>query len=212
VLAGDLEPPYDSGMRRHASAIGLALVLLACDGGGGGGSAGGGAGGGAGSGGSGGSAGGAGGAPGGAGGAGGTAGGAGGGSGGSATGGGGSGGSLPPCNGNTCDLVFSGTGYGMYDGKTFYFGVIQQGQMGLVAQGSLVIANGTVSGSLPGALTKGLAYNLHYFVDLNDDGACDANPTDVVWRVTGSTIQDHWVLDLSFGMSGLSNLGCGGFP
>lgn len=126
---------------------------------------------------------------------------------------GGSGGGVTqlPCDGATCDLTLSGTGFGLHDGKTLYWGIVPQGGMGLDYDASVVIAGGAFSSTGVGALTKGSSYFVHYFVDKNENQTCEATPEDDVWRVSLPNVQSHIELDVLFA-SAMSNLGCGGFP
>jgi hypothetical protein len=140
-----------------------------------------------------------------------------GGSGGTGVGGeggaGGSGGSVTqlPCDGATCDLTLSGTGFGVHDGKTLYWGIVPQGAMGLDYDASVSIEGGAFSSTGTGVLAKGSSYFVHYFVDKNENQTCEATPEDDVWRIPLSNVQTHIELDVLFA-SAMSNLGCGGFP
>lgn len=141
-----------------------------------------------------------------------------GGSGGTATGSGGAGGTASmgtfmgmACNGNTCDLTLVGQGFSAHDGMTIHAGIVPQGsQDGFTWQSSAVVAGGSFMMDAPGALTKGTPYNLHYYVDINGNGSCDATPTDHVWRISLLPIQEHLTATLVHDTN-FVNLGCGNF-
>jgi hypothetical protein len=136
-----------------------------------------------------------------------------GGAGGAAGGTGGTGGMVTvlPCSAAACDVTLSGTGFAVHDGKTLYWGLVEQGQAGLVYETSEVIAGGAFSSTGVAVVEKGKSYFLNYFVDKNGNQACDITPEDDVWRISLSNVQGSIELDVSFA-SGMSNLGCGGFP
>jgi hypothetical protein len=116
-----------------------------------------------------------------------------------------------PCNGQTCDLTFRGSGFGAFDGKTVHFGLVVQGQMGLDYESSVVIAGGSFSTMNAGVLDKGTSYFLNYYVDVNDNQACEQNPTDLVARLPLGPIQEHLDVEVT-AETNPSNLGCAGFP
>lgn len=142
----------------------------------------------------------------------------GGGAGGTATGGAGAGGTPSmgtfmgmACSGNTCDLTLVGQGFSAHDGMTIHAGIVPQGsQDGFTWQSSAMIAGGSFTMDGPGALTKGTVYNLHYYVDINANGSCDATPTDHVWRTSLPPIQEHLTATLVHDTN-FVNLGCGNF-
>ncbi len=116
-----------------------------------------------------------------------------------------------PCDSSTCDLTVTGTGFGELDGKTVYVGLQRQGQAGLEFQDSAVIAAGGFTVSGQGVLQKNLPYFLNYFVDLNENQACEITPDDAVWRLDIGAAQGHLDVALSY-HEGFANLGCSGFP
>ncbi len=61
-----------------------------------------------------------------------------------------------------------------------------------------------------GALVKGQSYFLNYYVDVNDNGACDQTPDDHVWRIDIAPVQDNVIENVSYNEN-FSNLGCGNF-
>lgn len=129
-------------------------------------------------------------------------------------GGGGSGGSggsitMTTCNGNTCDIVFSGTGFGMHDGKVLEWGLQQQGQMGLLYNDSMTIAGGAFSFSAMGVTTKGTSYFVNYYVDIDADGLCTVNQ-DAIWRIALPNVQTHLAIDVVYDETNMANLGCSG--
>ncbi|NUP08356.1 MAG: hypothetical protein HOW73_20085 [Polyangiaceae bacterium] len=120
--------------------------------------------------------------------------------------------STSACAGDVCDFTIEGFDLAEHDGKTVYFGILRQGQMGFVAEGSGVVENGTFSGALPGSLEKGALYFVNYYLDLSSDGECEPTPTDSVWRISLPVINAHYHLSMTDDATYLSNLGCGGFP
>lgn len=115
------------------------------------------------------------------------------------------------CNGNTCDLTLVGQGFSAHDGMTIHAGIVPQGsQDGFTWQSSATVAGGSFMMDAPGALTKGTVYNLHYYVDINGNGSCDATPTDHVWRTSLPPIQEHLTATLVHDTN-FVNLGCGNF-
>jgi len=52
---------------------------------------------------------------------------------------------------------------------------------------------------------------LNYFVDLNENQACEITPDDAVWRLDIGAAQGHLDVALSY-HEGFANLGCSGFP
>jgi hypothetical protein len=144
-----------------------------------------------------------------------------GGAGGAASGGGGAAGGMSgtgggittsPCNGNTCDLTMVGTNFDAFNGMAFFYGLQQQGQMGLVYETSFDISGGGFSSAGTGVLQKGVSYNLGYFVDINGNMACDLTPTDAVWRVQVANVQSNLTVTVGGNDTNTSNLGCSGFP
>jgi hypothetical protein len=131
---------------------------------------------------------------------------------GGSAGSGGMGGStmMTACNGNACDLDFSGSGFGMMDGKTVHIGLTEQGQSGLVFEDSAVIQNGAFSFSETGVLQKGTSYFFAWYVDLDEDGICTA-ANDAKWRISLMGVQTNYVITTDYDPNTQSNLACAGF-
>jgi len=116
-----------------------------------------------------------------------------------------------PCTGTTCDITVVGAGFNVDEGKTIYAGIVPQGGKGQDWSASDMITAGAFTMQGMGALKKGQAYNLNYYVDLNGNNACDPTPTDEVWRLSIPPVQEHLTITLPYNTS-FSNIGCGGFP
>ncbi|MBP6217024.1 MAG: hypothetical protein KA436_00390 [Oligoflexales bacterium] len=75
--------------------------------------------------------------------------------------------------------------------------IVDQESSAIVKQDSVTIGNGAFSFDFPSLLTKGRSYFLDYYIDQNQNGACDDAPTDLSWRLTmdelssSVNIQDH---------------------
>jgi hypothetical protein len=115
-----------------------------------------------------------------------------------------------PCSGSTCDLTVIGQGFSAHDGMMVYAGIVPQGGQDFDWMGSAEVAGGAFTLQGPGALQKGALYNLNYYVDVNGNGACDATPTDHVWRTSLPPAQENLTITLVHSEN-FSNLGCGGF-
>lgn len=124
----------------------------------------------------------------------------------------GAGGSAPtPCAGDVCDLYLSGMGFQAHDGKTVYVGLLKQGAMGLEHQASTAVQGGAFDVTATAVLQKGVSYIVSYFVDVNENQACDTSNVDDVWRLSVNAVQAHVVLEVT-PAAAESNLGCSGFP
>jgi hypothetical protein len=116
-----------------------------------------------------------------------------------------------PCTGNTCDIDFSGSGFTPHDGQTLYAGVIPQGSsMGFDWQDSATVMAGAFSLQGSAVLQKGTAYFLNYYADVNQNGICEPNQGDHIWRLSLPPVQDNVVVTVVH-HTNFSNLGCGGF-
>lgn len=107
-----------------------------------------------------------------------------GGSGGAGTGGAGAGGSggAGGTSGESFNFTLRGTGYvpAYTTGDMVYVAVVAAGEAAPALSASDAIeADGTftVTGQIPGDK----AYKMHWYVDLSQNGTCDAAPTDHVW-------------------------------
>jgi hypothetical protein len=81
------------------------------------------------------------------------------------------------------DLVFSGAGFGIHKGSQFAV-AISLADSGKLVAGKTVAAvtEDTFIYTWPGLLAPGVAYNVDYYADLNNNKACDAPADDHVWR------------------------------
>jgi hypothetical protein len=81
------------------------------------------------------------------------------------------------------DLVFSGTGFSVHKGSQFVV-AISLADSGKVVAGKKIaaVADDTFIYTWPGLLAPGVAYNVDYYADLNNNKACDAPANDHVWR------------------------------
>jgi len=138
------------------------------------------------------------------------------GSGGAGGGGGGSGGSTgtfmgAPCAGDKCDVTLNGLDFTPDNGLMVHAGIVPQGSnKGFIWEDAATVANGTFTVQGVAVLTKGVGYFLNFYVDKNQNGACDSTPTDNVYRISISPVQGHVVADVTRDKN-LSNIGCGGF-
>ena len=98
----------------------------------------------------------------------------------------------------------------MENGQTVHVGFVKQGGKFFDFQSSAVVANGTFTIMGPQWLTKGLAYNMNYYADTNNNGLCDQTPTDEVWRRSYPPVMENLVITIVRDMN-YSNIGCGGF-
>ncbi|HZF49378.1 MAG TPA: hypothetical protein VE093_12055 [Polyangiaceae bacterium] len=138
------------------------------------------------------------------------------GTGGAGGGGGGSGGSTgtfmgAPCAGDKCDVTLNGLDFTPDNGLMVHAGIVPQGSnKGFIWEDAATVANGTFTVQGVAVLTKGVGYFLNFYVDKNQNGACDSTPTDNVYRISISPVQGHVVADVTRDKN-LSNIGCGGF-
>lgn len=83
------------------------------------------------------------------------------------------------------DLVFSGTGFSVHNGSQFAVAVSLADSGKVVAGKTMDALSGdTFLYTWPGLLAPGVAYNVDYYADLNNNKACDAPADDHVWRRT----------------------------
>ncbi len=138
------------------------------------------------------------------------------GGGGGVGGSGGSGGSTgtfmgAPCAGDKCDITLNGLDFTPDNGLMVHAGIVPQGSnKGFIWEDAATVANGTFTVQGVAVLTKGVGYFLNFYVDKNQNGACDSTPTDNVYRISISPVQGHVVADVTRDQN-LSNIGCGGF-
>jgi hypothetical protein len=97
-----------------------------------------------------------------------------------------------PCVDDRCGFSFRGSSFDDYEGKTLYWGLQVQGEMGLVYQDHAVITAGAFEFRVADVLDQGQPYNLNYFVDIN--------------------VQHGTTIDVEPDSSEPSNLGCSGHP
>jgi hypothetical protein len=114
-----------------------------------------------------------------------------------------------PCGSSACGLTFEGSGFDDYDGMTLYWGLQQQGEMGLTLDGKVVVDAGGFRVDVPNAFSKGGSYNINYFVDANDDGDCEIG-VDPAWRQQLSNVQDGTTIQVTAASGFMSNFGCSG--
>lgn len=122
----------------------------------------------------------------------------------------GSGGMSTPCVGPKCDVTVVGTAFDEHNGQTVHVGFVKQGGKTFDFQGSAVVQNGTFTISGMQVLTKGAAYYMNYYADVNKNGMCDQTPTDHVWRASLAPVSQNLVIPVMHDQN-YSNLGCGGF-
>jgi hypothetical protein len=115
-----------------------------------------------------------------------------------------------PCTGNACDITFIGMGFSQHDGQTLHAGVVPQGSSGFDWEDSQTVMGGAFSMQGTAVLTKGQAYFLNYYADVNQNGICEPNQGDHIWRLQISQVQDNVIVTVPHDVN-FSNLGCGGF-
>lgn len=82
-------------------------------------------------------------------------------------------------------LSFTGTGFAIHEGSKLAVSVSRADTGQVVGGKALEAQTGdTFSFAWPGLLAPGVAYNVDYYADLNNNKACDAPTTDHVWRRT----------------------------
>jgi len=86
---------------------------------------------------------------------------------------------VPPA---TFDLSFSGSGFAPHNGQTLGVAIVSLADGSVIATDSVTVADGAFSFEWLGLLDEGASYFVDYYADFDGSGACDAPPTDHVWR------------------------------